>query len=156
MSTPARIPGVFFKDLVTHADERGFFRELIRVTDGFFQPGFGQLSHSLVYPGTVKAWHGHRVQTQWNYVATGLLRVALHDARPDSPARGTTVEFLAGEHQPPRIYSFPPGVLHGYRCLHGPMNILYVTSGVYDPADETRVAHDDPAIGYDWLRTNVR
>ena len=30
------IEGVVTKDLVTHSDERGYFREIIRVTDDFF------------------------------------------------------------------------------------------------------------------------
>ena len=145
------IEGVSFKDLVTHVDERGFFREIIRVTDDFFGEGFGQWSHSLVYAGVVKAWHGHRVQTQWNYVITGLIKVALHDARPDSATYRKTMEFLAGDHQLARAYVFPPGVLHGYRCLHGPMHIMYLTSGTYDPDEEVRVPHNDSQIGYDWL-----
>jgi dTDP-4-dehydrorhamnose 3,5-epimerase len=142
------IHGVQFKDLVTHGDERGFFRELIRSTDGFFEPGFGQLSHSLVKQGVLKAWHMHRVQTQWNYVAVGLIKVALHDTRPDSPTYRETMEFLAGDDQPARIYGFPPGVAHGYCCLKGPMQILYVTSGVYDISDEVRIPPNDPEIGY--------
>jgi len=146
------IEGVEFKDLVTHTDDRGFFRELIRTTDGFFRPGFGQLSHSLVHAGIAKAWHLHKEQTQWTYVLCGVLKVALHDCRPDSPTYRSTHEFLAGDHQPARIYRLPPGVAHGYRCLNGPAHVIYVTSGVYDPADELRLAHDDPAIGYDWTR----
>ena len=57
------IDGVMIKELVTHADERGFFREIIRVTDDIFSEGFGQWSQSLVYTGVTKAWHIHRVQT---------------------------------------------------------------------------------------------
>ena len=34
------IEGVVVKTLVTHADERGFFREVIRKTDPFFAEGF--------------------------------------------------------------------------------------------------------------------
>src|SRR5512137_1222238 len=112
------IDGVIHKQLATHADERGFFRELIRVTDDFFSAGFGQLSHSLVYPGIIKAWHAHKVQTQWTYVATGLLQVVLHDNRPGSRTFRETMEFLAGDNQPASLYSLPPGVLHGYRCAH--------------------------------------
>jgi len=52
------IEGVVIKQLVTNADERGFFREIIRETDDFFGQ-FGQWSHSLMYPGTAKAWHIH-------------------------------------------------------------------------------------------------
>ena len=146
------IDGVVFKELVTHEDERGFFREIIRVTDDFFAAGFGQLSHSLVYTGVVKAWHAHRQQTQWNYVVSGLIKVALHDTRPESPNYRETMDFLAGDHQPVRTYVFPPGVAHGYRCVQGPMHIIYVTSGTYDSADEIRLPQDDPTIGYEWLR----
>jgi dTDP-4-dehydrorhamnose 3,5-epimerase len=146
------IAGVVFRDLVTHADDRGFFREIVRATDPAFDAGFGQLSHSLVYPGIVKAWHAHRVQTQWTYVAAGLLHVVLHDARKDSPTAGDTGEWLVGEHQPSRVYMFPPGVLHGYRCVAGPAHVIYVTSGVYDLDDEVRVAADDPSVPFDWRR----
>ena len=146
------IDGVVIKELVTHTDERGFFREIIRVTDEFFEEGFGQLSHSLVYAGVVKAWHGHRGQTQWNYVIAGLIKVALYDSRPNSPTFRKSMEFLAGDHQLARVYVFPPGVLHGYRCLHGPMHIMYLTSGTYAPDEEVRLPHDDAVIGYDWSR----
>jgi dTDP-4-dehydrorhamnose 3,5-epimerase len=146
------IEGVVFKELITHVDERGFFRELIRVTDDFFAEGFGQLSHSLVYPGVVKAWHAHKTQVQWTYVICGLLKVALHDYRPKSPSYRETMEFLSGDNQPVCVYCFPPGVAHGYKCIHGPAYVLYVTSSVYDPEDEIRIAHDDPAIGYDWMK----
>jgi dTDP-4-dehydrorhamnose 3,5-epimerase len=146
------IEGVTLKTLETHADDRGFFREIIRSTDAFFAAGFGQLSHSLVYPGIVKAWHAHRRQTQWTYVAAGLLQVVLHDARAESRTAGVTAEWLIGEHHQRAAYSFPPGVLHGYRCVAGPAHVIYVTSGTYDLDDEVRLAHDDPSVGYDWTR----
>jgi dTDP-4-dehydrorhamnose 3,5-epimerase len=57
----AIIEGVVAKELKTYSDERGFFRELIRVTDGFFEEGFGQWSHSLMFDGVIKAWHLHRI-----------------------------------------------------------------------------------------------
>jgi dTDP-4-dehydrorhamnose 3,5-epimerase len=144
------IHGVAFKELVTHTDERGFFREVIRGSDAFFTAGFGQLSHSLVAEGVVKAWHLHRWQTQWNYVIAGLIKVALHDTRPDSPTYRKTMDFMAGDGQTARAYMFPPGVAHGYRCLRGPMHIIYVTSGIYDLNDERRLPPDDPQIGFSW------
>jgi dTDP-4-dehydrorhamnose 3,5-epimerase len=146
------IDGVIIKELVTNADERGFFREIIRITDDFFGVGFGQLSHSLVYPGVIKAWHAHKVQSQWTYVACGVLKVVLRDNRPASPTYRIKMEFLAGDNQAALVYFLPPGVLHGYRCIHGVAHIIYITSGTYDLADEVRIPHDDPAIGYDWLK----
>ncbi len=147
------IDGVICKELVTHADERGFFRELIRNPDDFFSAGFGQLSHSLVYPGVIKAWHAHKVQTQWTYVATGLLQIVLHDRRPTSRTYRETMDFLSGDNQMAFVYCLPPGVAHGYRCIHGPAHVFYLTSGVYDLSDEERIPHDDASIGYDWMRS---
>ncbi len=140
------IDGVVVKQLVTHPDERGFFREIIRETDGFFGH-FGQLSHSLMYPGTAKAWHHHRVQTDWWYVI-GSLKVALYDLRPDSPTKGELVELFLGDRFA-RCLKIPPGVAHGCRALEL-SHLLYVTSNVYNPDDEARLPHDDKTIGYDW------
>ena len=141
-----QIEGVVLKELVTHDDERGFFRELIRETDDFFGH-FGQWSHSLMHPGSAKAWHVHQRQTDWWY-AIGTLKVALYDLREGSPTKGTLMEFLMGESRPACL-KIPPGVAHGCKALER-THLLYVTSSVYDPADEGRLPHDDPTIGYDW------
>ena len=78
------IEGVIFKSLESHHDDRGFFREIIRVTDDFFEEGFGQLSHSYMYDNVIKAWHYHNIQTDWWYIVSGVLRVGLCDLRKDS------------------------------------------------------------------------
>ena len=98
--------------------------------------------------GIIKAWHGHVYQSQWNYVVTGQIRVALYDDRPNSSTYKETMEFILGDEAKPMAYFFPPGVLHGYQCMKGPMQIIYVTSGVYDLEDEIRKSSDDlnPAI----------
>ena len=140
------IDGVELKELVTHQDERGFFREVIRETDPFFEH-FGQWSHSLMYPGTAKAWHIHRRQTDWWY-CIGTLKVALYDTREGSPTHGTLMEFLMGDRNPVSV-KIPPGVAHGCRALEL-THLLYVTSSTYNPEDEGRIPHDDAGIGYDW------
>jgi dTDP-4-dehydrorhamnose 3,5-epimerase len=144
------IAGVEVKELVTHADERGFFREVIRVTDGFFAEGFGQWSHSCMYPGVAKAWHVHYKQVDWWYVAIGTLKVVLHDLRSDSPTYRQTQELLLGDRYGPVVLKIPPGVAHGCKALDGVVHLFYVTSRTYDPAEEGRIPHDDPEIGYDW------
>ena len=140
------IDGVVVKRLVTHSDERGFFREVMRETDEDFER-FGQWSHSLMYPGVTKAWHIHRRQTDWWYVI-GAIKVALYDTREDSATKGQLMEFLMGDREATCL-KIPPGVAHGCRALVL-SHLLYITSNVYSPEDEGRIPHDDPAIGYDW------
>lgn len=145
------IQGVIKKDIMTHEDQRGFFREVFRFKEEFTHLQIGQLSHSLVNQGVIKAWHGHVYQSQWNYVVSGEIRCALHDNRPKSRTYQETVEFALGNEKRPIAYFFPPGVMHAYRCIKGPMHIIYVTSGVYDLDDEIRLTSEELKIALNWL-----
>lgn len=144
------IEGVLLKELTTHADKRGFFREIFRFTEEFKNIQISQLSHSLINEGVVKAWHGHKFQSQWNYVISGSLKVVLYDNRHDSMTYREMMEFEIGNGLPVIAYYFPHGVLHGYKCLKGPMNIIYVTSGVYDLSDEIRIPVEHLESGYNF------
>lgn len=146
------IEGVVIQDLVTHRDERGFFREVVKRTEPVFDGHFGQWSHSHMFTGAIKAWHWHRIQTDYWYVVTGVLLVGLCDMRKESPTHKVVMDFLFGDHQPPRMVKIPPGIAHGCKVIQGPVNLFYLTSHPYDPTDELRIPHDDPEIGYDWLR----
>ncbi len=146
------IDGVIIKDLITHNDARGFFREIIRSTDEFFSEGFGQWSHSLMFNGVTKAWHYHEIQTDWWYVCSGVLRVGLCDIRKDSPTYKQTMDFLMGDLQPAQVIKIPPRVAHGCQTAQGPVNLLYVISHTYNPDDECRIPYDDPEIDFDWLK----
>ena len=143
------IDGVEIHNLKTNPDERGYFREVIRVTDPFFAEGFAQLSHSYMHLGVAKAWHIHKTQVDWWYVPAGALKVRLYDARPGSGTESIHMEIFLGEPYDAHVVKIPPGVAHGCRALAA-THLLYVTSRTYDPAEEGRIAHDDPTIGVDW------
>ncbi|MGD0764944.1 MAG: dTDP-4-dehydrorhamnose 3,5-epimerase family protein [Dehalococcoidia bacterium] len=145
------IEGVETKELVTHADERGFFREIVRGTEEIASEGWAQVSHSLMFPGVVKAWHVHPTQIDWWYVVSGDLKVALYDGREGSATRGELQEVFLGDHYPARLLKIPAGVAHGCKATGGPVHLVYLTSKVYDVKEEGRIPYDDPAIGYDWL-----
>ena len=82
----SKIYDVIIKELVSHGDERGFFREIVRCTDDVFKDAkFGQLSHSHMIKNTVKAWHYHNIQFDFWYIPTGLVKVILYDDREESP-----------------------------------------------------------------------
>lgn len=133
------IEGVQVVNILSHNDERGYFREVFRFSEMFPDISIGQLSHSMAKAGVVKGWHGHKYQSQWNYLVCGKLKVALYDNRPSSPSYQEKMELAIDNSKGLIGYFFPPGVLHGYRCIEGPMNIIYVTSGTYDLDDEIRI-----------------
>ena len=144
------IDGVEIKELVTYPDERGFFRELIRVTDPFFREGFGQLSHACMYPGVSKAWHVHPTQVDWWYVPVGNLKAVLADVRKSSPTYGEQMVIYLGQNYTAQVVKIPNGVAHGCRALGDTTHLIYVTSGIYDPQEEGRIPHDDDSLNYDW------
>lgn len=149
------IHGVEIKKLVTHPDDRGFFRELLRSDDPFYS-GFGQTSVTVTYPGVIKAFHYHEKQDDIWYVAEGMAQCVLYDLRQDSPTHKETQVIVAGE-QNPVLIKIPIGVAHGYRVLGPkPVMLFYHTTLPYDPKnpDEKRIPWDDPGIGFDWTTRN--
>jgi dTDP-4-dehydrorhamnose 3,5-epimerase len=143
------ILGVEIKRLQTNPDPRGFFRELIRVTDPFFSEGFAQWSHSRMQRNVVKAWHFHHRQVDWWYVAIGDVEVALFDLREESPTHRQKMVFNLGEQQP-GVVRIPPGVAHGLKVLTPEAHLFYITSQTYDPADEGRHPFDTDLIPHSW------
>lgn len=146
------IDGVMIKELRRHPDERGYFEEIIRKTDPFFREGFGQVSHSFMVEGVVKAWHIHKTQIDWWYVVSGVIKVALYDTRPSSPTYKELNELVIGKEEPNKVVKIPPGVAHGLKVLRGPADLVYVTSGIYSTDEEGRIPYDDATIGYDWVQ----
>jgi len=153
------IVGVQIKPLTTHADSRGFFREIIRDTDPLFSSESGepfkQWSHSKMAKNTVKAWHFHHKQIDWWYVGIGAVKVVLVDNREESPTYKERLEIVLGDSHPDAIEAvvkIPQGVLHGGIVLTDFAHLFYITSEIYDTNDEGRIPFNDPEIGFDWGR----
>jgi len=147
------IDGVRLEALKVWPDDRGYFLEVMRAQQGLasgLPAATSQVSAALSYPGTIKAFHFHRRQTDLWVPASGMLQVALVDLRPDSPTFGSKNTIFIGSLQPWRVL-IPPGVGHGYKVIGetGAM-LVYVTDHFYDPQDEGRIPYDDSSIQYDW------
>jgi dTDP-4-dehydrorhamnose 3,5-epimerase len=145
------IDGVVVKKLVTHLDDRGYLREVLRDDDNLLAR-FGQTVVTKTYPGVIKAFHWHQHQDDLWYVAAGMARVVLYDRRPDSPTHQQTQVVYAGDDNPVLIL-IPAGIAHGYQVLGSqPVLLFYTVTRCYDPADpdEERIPFDDPGIGFDW------
>jgi dTDP-4-dehydrorhamnose 3,5-epimerase len=155
------IEGVELKELQTYPDERGFFREIIRTTDSFFEEGFAQWSHSMMYTGTIKAWHIHQKQVDWWYVPVGVVRAVVAPIGTEwrevafwPEGSVNFQEFILGDNQLPLVLRIPPGVAHGLKVLQGPAHLFYITSNEYDGSDEGRIPYD--ALGYDWYKEVIK
>lgn len=147
------IAGVRIEPLTLWPDDRGYFVELMRAGRGLvteFPAATTQISSALSYPGTIKAFHFHRRQTDCWGPAAGMLQVALADLRVDSPTYGARNTIYCGALRPWQIL-IPAGVAHGYKVIGAePAVLVYVTDRFYDPSDEGRIPYDEPGINYDW------
>jgi dTDP-4-dehydrorhamnose 3,5-epimerase len=147
------IHGVQVRAFDLWPDDRGYFLEVIRMRQGLaadFPPESTQVSAALSYPGTIKAFHFHRHQTDLWVPSAGMFQVALVDLRPESPTFGRKNTLYAGALRPWQLL-IPPGVGHGYKVIGElPGMLVYVTNRIYNPQDEGRIPYNDPAIQYDW------
>ena len=145
------IEGVKTKRLITHADDRGWLFEILRSDDELFT-GFGQVYLTTLYPGVIKAWHGHAAQTDNFTVVSGMGKLVLADLREDSPTRGQINEFVIGD-QNRMLIQIPPRVYHGIKCL-GPQTTLALNCPDKpfdaDNPDEIRLPYDSAEIQYNW------
>ena len=134
-------------------DDRGYFLEVMRMKQGLaaeFVPESTQVSAALSYPGTIKAFHFHKHQTDLWVPSVGMFQVALVDLRKDSRTFGVKNTLYVGAMKTWQIL-IPPGVGHGYKVIGEAAGVLvYVTNQIYNPADEGRIAHNDASIAYDW------
>jgi len=147
----ALIDGVAVRRARVMPDERGRLGEIMRADDPWFEK-FGQVYFTTTYPGVVKAWHYHKVQTDHFYVVCGTIKVALYDDRRDSPTHGVVNELYLGEHCP-GLVRIPAGVQHGWMCVgQTEAYIVNIVSEPYNYAqpDEYRTDPHENHIPYDW------
>lgn len=147
------IDGVRTKKLNVHADERGRLMEMLRLDDEIFLK-FGQAYLTTAYPGVVKAWHYHRIQTDHFIVVRGMMKVVLYDSREDSPTKGMVNEFFMGDWNP-MLLQIPANVYHGFKCIseHEALVVNIPTEMYnYKEPDEFRLDPHTSDIPYDWDR----
>lgn len=147
------IAGVTLKELRMIPDERGYLMEMLRSDWPEFER-FGQVYVTAVYPGVVKGWHYHKIQTDHFICLHGMAKVVLYDNREGSPTHGEVNEFFMGW-QRPCLLKIPPGVLHGFKGISDDMALIVnVPTELYNYAqpDEYRLPAHTDQVPYDWSR----
>lgn len=147
------IEGVKTKKLKVIPDERGRLMEILRCDEEVFDK-FGQVYLSTTYPGVVKGWHYHKVQTDNIACVKGMLKLVLFDNRENSATNGEVNEFFIGEHNP-MLVQVPKGVYHGWKCVSNEeAMVINCPSEAYNYSqpDEYRLDPHKNDIPYKWER----
>jgi dTDP-4-dehydrorhamnose 3,5-epimerase len=125
------------------ADDRGW--SLMNQMQGVLRAD-GQINFSVQYPGVIKAWHRHRLQTDIWICLSGHIKAGVF--RDDDRAAWLIV---MGEKRPGALV-IPPPLWHGAATVgHTPASLLYYVTRQYNPAapDEERRPHDS-VEGFPW------
>jgi dTDP-4-dehydrorhamnose 3,5-epimerase len=135
--------GVETRPLIKHADERGFFTELVR-QDWIGDDSLQQCNFSITYPGVVRAWHRHtRGQTDQFVILQGAIKLCAFD---DATAELNEIILTSDVLQSVRI---PGQYWHGFKVLgEQRAYLVYFVNKLYDYAapDEERRPWNDPTV----------
>lgn len=144
------IEGVRIKEVKNVAKEAGHLTEIYRADWGLDELGVTQVFQGVLLPGALSAWHGHRVTTDRLFCNEGVVKIALYDARHDSPTYGLVNEFRIGTIRP-ALLIVPPQVWHGVKNI-GQDKALLINlvdrAYCYEDPDSWRLPHDTQLIPY--------
>lgn len=137
-------------------DERGWFAEIAQV-DQFAELGLGlptrfvQVNQSRSERGVIRGLH-----FQWDPPQGKLMRVVhgrafmvAADIRPGSPTLGQVVT-LEGSDEEPVLFWAPATFARGFCALSDVTEIEYFCTAGYNPAAESGIRWDDPALAIPW------
>ena len=150
------LSGLFIIEHDTHNDERGFFRETMRVDELEAalgeQPHFVQVDHSHSKKGVLRGLHAEN----WDkliYVPHGEVFQAVADIRPESPTFRQVETFQMGETNRCMLF-IPRRMGNGFYVLSDEADYVYQVSAYYDGTDQLAVAWDDPDLAVPWPISN--
>lgn len=126
-----------------HVDDRGW--SLMNQLQGVMTPE-GQVNYSVTFPGVIKAWHRHDLQTDFWMGLMGNLKVGIY-----READGQAWSSVIGDRRP-AVVIIPPPLWHGVATVGDqPAGLFYYVTHSYNAAkpDEERRAPDAFA-GFPW------
>ncbi|HZV72755.1 MAG TPA: dTDP-4-dehydrorhamnose 3,5-epimerase [Conexibacter sp.] len=151
---PTSLAGVLHIEPAVHGDHRGFFAETFRA-DAWAVAGvaasFVQDNQSRSHRGTLRGLHFQTAPGQAKLVrcARGAIFDVVVDLRRSSPTFGRWEGFVLDDESMRQLF-VPIGFAHGFCVTSEVADVAYKCSSYYDPATESGIAYDDPAIGIDW------
>jgi dTDP-4-dehydrorhamnose 3,5-epimerase len=150
------LEGVIEFNLNTFSDDRGFFREVIRLSQ--LEEKIGQqfiakqVNHSRSSKNTLRGIH----VAPWNkiiYVPYGKVQSVIVDCRKDSPTFGKYKSVVLGEDNRSCVF-VPKGCGNSYLVLSDVADYMYLTDQEWAPNLEKGVAWNDQTLAIEWMLEN--
>jgi dTDP-4-dehydrorhamnose 3,5-epimerase len=146
----AFIDGVRVRSAITQSDERGSLIEMYDPAWGFTEEPLVYVYESRVHPGQKKGWIVHFEQDDRLYFGVGSAKVAMYDARTQSPTQGQVQELFLGSVNR-GLLRIPAGVVHAVVNV-GSDELMFVNMPTrpyrHDQPDKLRFPQDTDAIPY--------
>ncbi|MCZ6835598.1 MAG: spore coat protein [Planctomycetota bacterium] len=132
-----------FIPLTPYADDRGW--SLMNLLAGAMDHN-GQINFSVQYPGAIKAWHRHDLQTDFWTCIQGNLKVGIH-----RESDGATWLQVMGE-KTPGMLLIPPPLWHGATPVgNESAGLLYYMTHLFNAEKPDEHRRDwDSIEGFPW------
>lgn len=150
--TKTSIPGVLVIARQTFSDDRGFFREAVRIKEIEEATGIkfeiAQMNHARSSKNTLRGIH----IALWNklvYVLSGKVQQVVVDLRQDCETFGKYESFIIGDENRSSIF-IPKGCGNSYLVLSDEADYTYLTDQEWEPNKEKGVAWNDPDLNIAW------
>ncbi len=144
----AKLPeGVEIHSLTPHSDERGVLTEIHRVSWPQCQ-NLVQYNHVISKANALRGVHVHPAHTDYLYVSSGCMHLALVDIRKSSDTYMQSWGLLiqATDHS---AVTIEPGIAHGF-YFADPGSYIYGVDAYWDMKDELACRWNDPGLHLDW------
>jgi dTDP-4-dehydrorhamnose 3,5-epimerase len=129
------IEGVQLRPATTHSDHPGDLCEIYDERWGFTEGAAPFVYAVTLHPGSIRGWVIHLEQDDRLFFALGTGKVALYDARENSPTFGTVNVFYLGDNNR-ALLRIPPGVFHAVKNVgHTAALFINLPSRPYQHAD---------------------
>ena len=135
-------------------DERGYIQHFLN-SRGDSLYNLEEIYFSIVYNGSVKAWHYHKEMSMNYFCVFGMIKLVLIDTREYSPTNGILNEFFMGEKNPITVL-IPKMVWNGFKGF-GDREFSIVSNATDFIHDKNEIIREHPHSGifkdiYDWER----
>ena len=147
-----KIQGVLQITLPVFEDDRGFFKEVVRISE--IEKSLGkqfiarQVNHARTTKNTLRGIH----IAPWNkiiYVPRGKVQAVIVDCRKDSLTFGKHESIILGDENRSCVF-IPADCGNSYLILSRDADYMYITDEEWKPNIEKNVAWNDSMLAIDW------